>query len=103
MPEKPRPECDKLVAVAPQSQKIGEFLEWLQSEKEIVFGRHHEHLESCYDEEDYRDCGLRQDELTPARPSVESLLAEFFDIDRNRVEEERRGLLEELRTAQQSR
>jgi hypothetical protein len=64
------PECEKLSAARPKSQVIGEFLEWLASEKEI-------HL----------DQSVR----------LEDLLAEFFGIDQNKLEKERRMMLDNLR------
>ena len=70
------PECDKMRAVKEKSQAIGEFLEWLHSEKDITLCR----LEGNYD---YRIINI----------STEKLLAEFFDIDLNKVEEEKRAIL----------
>lgn len=40
------PECDKLSKIAGQSQKIGEFIDWLEEEG-IALARHHEHTEDC--------------------------------------------------------
>lgn len=90
------PECERLHEVSPFSQKIGEFLEWLQSEKGIVLGTYHEHDENCYGSDSYRICGLCRDELYPTRLSIEQVLAEFFEIDLTKVENERRALLESL-------
>ncbi len=73
------PECDKLVKIAPQSNVIGEFLDWLESEKEIIL--------AIYDD----------DELFPDNENKESLLAEFFEIDLNLIEKERQALLEHIR------
>jgi hypothetical protein len=72
-------ECEKLRAVAPQSQKIGEFLEWLSEEKGISL------------------CTLdRYDRYEPHVQRREELLAEYFDIDLDKVEQERRGILDAL-------
>ncbi len=68
------PECEKLAEVAPQSQIIGEFLEWLSVTKEISFV----------------DRRIRYD-------TTESLLAEFFDIDMEKVEKERSQMIADLR------
>ena len=74
------PECEKMRVVQKQSQAIGEFLEWLQEET------------------DYTICRFEGDEhgngrYYPAHVIVEKVLAEFFDIDLNKVEEERRAIL----------
>lgn len=103
MEEPTCPECEKMAKVRDQSQKIGEFLEWLRGEKEIVFCTYHQHSKSCYDnEEDYEDhkyarCGYREDDLAPAPIRTEEILAEFFDIDLDKIEQERRALLEYCR------
>ena len=74
------PMCDKLHAVKAQSQPIGEFLEWLQAEKDIVLCR--------YTETDF---------CLPVRQGIESLLAEFFEIDLEQAEREKQLLLANLR------
>lgn len=82
--EKSYPECDKLAAVSEESQKIGAFLDWLRNEKGYVI---------C---EENKDCDSGQ-ELAPIFSNIESLLAEYFDINLNRVEKERREILANLR------
>ncbi len=77
-PQPECPECDKLTKVAPESQKIGEFIDWLQNEKKI-------HL-AHWQEGD-------REELAYAHESIEKLLAEFFKIDLDKVEKERTALL----------
>ena len=75
------PELDKMRAVSEQSQIIGEFLdsmpyvltEWKNVE------------------------GFRDPMLVPASKSIVQILAEHFGIDMNKVEQERRMLLEEIR------
>jgi len=78
------PECERLKAVQEQSQIIGEFLEWLGDEK------------------GYFICTYGDNAEFPQLPflisdSRERLLAEFFGIDLDKVEKEKRALLEELR------
>jgi hypothetical protein len=80
------PEHDKLSAVKDKSQAIGEFLEWLDYEK------------------NYRICSLcenddpwRSEEYVPIFTTNEKLLAEFFCIDLNKLEQEKRKMLDELR------
>lgn len=61
-------ECDKLVAASKESQKIGEFLEWAESEG-----------------------------LVELHGGIEKMLAKFYGIDLNEVERERRAILVGLR------
>lgn len=78
------PECEKMAAVKDQSQKIGEFIEWLRSEKD---------WEIC----EWWGKLNHGGSYSPARFSTENLLAEFFNIDLDKVEKERRQMLDELR------
>jgi hypothetical protein len=71
------PECDKMLAIAEQSQRIGEFLDWLPT-----IG-----VRLCDRNGDFYPQGL----------STQSLLALFFEIDLNKVEQEKRALLEWMR------
>jgi len=75
MPKLPKlpetPELEKMRGVREESQKIGQFLDWLRGEgMQIVDG----------DDE-------------PLYLSIEQLLAKYFEIDLEKVEEERRALL----------
>jgi hypothetical protein len=85
MPEESKyPECDKLAAVAKKSQLCGEFLDWLREQGwDLV-----EEVEEHY---------------YPVRKTNEQLLAGFFKIDLNKVETERRALLEEIRANNERR
>ena len=91
------PECERLAAVAPVSQEIGRFLDWLREEKNWTLADYHEHSEECYGENGYRICGYAKDSLAPVHFQPEKLLAEFFGIDLTKIENERRALLESLR------
>lgn len=74
------PECEKLKAASPKSQAIGEFLDWLEAEKGVQLARYPEDSER----------------LVPFSFSTERLLAEFFGIDLDKVEDERRAMLSSL-------
>lgn len=72
-------------AVHPQSQAIGEFLEWLQTEKEVelmLYTKSHGYV--------------------PFSFTVERLLAEHLGIDLNAADDEKRAILDALRDAQPS-
>jgi len=70
------PEHDKLHAVVDKSQAIGEFLEWASE-------RH-----------GFRLCYLEGNRYWSVGTPVQRLLAEFFEIDENKLEEEKRAMLE---------
>lgn len=78
------PEHEKLKLVKDKSQIIGEFLhEWLPSQNLTI-------------------CEFTADEYFPAMRSTEQLLADFFGIDRGKLEEEKRAMLEEQRRLNRS-
>jgi hypothetical protein len=94
------PECDKLHAIAAKSQVCGEFLDWIKGQ--FFLAKSHEHSDECFVRDDgeddgFRHCGLRIDELTASHESTESLLARFFNIDMVKVENEKRALLDAIR------
>lgn len=87
------PEHEKLKAVHIQSQACGEFLEWLAREKNYSL---------CYyyapsPEED--DDGAEEG-YVPVSIRIEDLLAEHFGIDLNKLEAEKRAMLDEFRKGQ---
>lgn len=81
------PELDKMHAVHGKSQAIGEFLEWLTFEKGWTLAE--------WKKTEYADDF--HNELWPTSYSIEKLLAEYFEIDLEKTEIERRALLEEIR------
>jgi len=104
------PECEKLAAVADKSQAIGDFLGWLQSGEAdntrfkrpvslaavgIVAEHWHKGQQTLLEED---ECHLDgEGELSYWHYSTEKLLAKYFEIDLDKVEFERRAMLEELR------
>lgn len=81
--EIPTPELDKMLKNKDQSQTIGEFLDWLQNEKEIVLCKW--------------DNKISEHHPFPFYTSIEKLLAEYFGIDLDKCEKERRAILANLR------
>lgn len=81
------PELEKVIAVKETSQAIGKFLDWLEGEFEATV------VEDVYDEE--------EDETNSVPVSLrltrEKLLALYFKIDLEKVEDEKQALLAELR------
>lgn len=86
------PESDKMIAAREKSQAIGEFLEWLRKEKKVVL--------SVYSKAEDEEAGLRhpQERLMPFYDNTEKMLADYFEIDLAAVEQEKRAILEALRT-----
>lgn len=78
----PTPMLDKMSAIKAESQAIGEFLEWLTTK-----GIHLAHNVEGHNYPHYLS------------RSTEELLAEFFDIDLNQAEAEKRAILDHIRSA----
>ena len=84
-------ELQKMKAVQEKSQAIGDFIEWLNGEKKIYLAK--------YITEETRDNldGEAEYLATWPIPNIEKLLAEFFNIDLQKAEQEKRQLLEDIR------
>jgi hypothetical protein len=82
LPKQQYPEHEKLKVVQDQSQQIGNFLDWL-SENQLTICN----LTS----------GRIEDQYLPTRRNQEELLADYFDIDLQKIESEKRKMLKELR------
>ena len=82
------PELDKMLAVKEKSQAIGEFLKWL-SEQSIVLAE--------FDNVCCEDCGYAAETLVYIGSNRGQILADYFDIDTNKCEQECQQLLADLR------
>jgi hypothetical protein len=71
------PEHVKLRAVKDDSQKLGAFLDWLQEQGIALYHDEPEPLAVCL--------------------TTEKLLAKYFEIDLDKIETEKRAMLEEQR------
>ena len=91
------PEHEKLQAVKDKSQAIGEFVEWLQGTKGFRLAK----WEKVPDESVFADEGSEVDELFQQFINIEQLLAEFFGIDLQKLEQEKRAMLEQIRKLNQ--
>lgn len=100
------PEHHKLRAISDKSQVVGNFMDWLSWTKNIELAVRHRHTDACCESTDAIDrameitprrlCGYQDDELMSAGVSIKKLLAEFFEIDEEKIEAEKRAMLEEL-------
>jgi hypothetical protein len=94
------PEHTKLQALQGESQKLGDFLTWLREEQGVTL---------CTLEEgrvlrgalgrDTRDDPSYQ----PWGKNIEKVLALYFEVDTERLESEKRAMLDEIRAAQVDR
>ena len=97
------PECEKLAAVSEDSNKIGAFLDWMRNEKELVIGRRHSvevlhEIEQQEDPDGYgTDYGDLEEVIMPVSVRIEKMLADYYDIDLDKVEDERRAMLDEIK------
>ena len=78
------PEHEKLAAVSDDSDKLGDFLVWLQ-ENGYVLARW--------------DNRRKPPQLWPCTESTESILAKHFEIDLDVLEREKSHMIEALRKA----
>ena len=76
------PEHEKLAKISGKSQAVGEFLEWASSQGLHLCEPIPESLHGYYG---------------PTNRSVLDLLAEFFGIDQDKIEAEKRAMLAYLR------
>lgn len=98
------PEHEKLEKVKEQSQTIGEFLEWMNEEKGIVACRWHEMQTESKDDPDGPSSINPSGKITyteparylPANYNIQMLLAEYFEIDLDVIEQEKRAMLAAL-------
>jgi hypothetical protein len=108
-PIKSYPECEKMQKVSLQSNVVGEFLDWLSNKKNLSICEFHDAEDDSpfIDKDTGKPAGLyHNNSITnpdyyptghyPYHYQIEELLAEFFEIDLNKVEQERRQILEDL-------
>ena len=81
------PEHEKLKKVSDQSQVCGEFLDWLQGKYVLA-----KYVETG------TWAGEPVHDLRHANVPVQDLLAEFFGIDQDKIEAEKRAMIEACRS-----
>ncbi len=80
------PEHEKLTAIQEKSQLLGEFLEWARSNG----------YDFCQMTTQEEGSPWERVEYQPYRKSVDQILAEFYEIDLRKLEEEKREILASL-------
>lgn len=95
------PECDKLNKISEDRDTILEFFEWLNGVKKMTLAEDRtmidtrDHSDLFAEEPRWVDVEVTR--FMPVDRSIESLILEFFDIDPEKMEEERRAMLDSLR------
>lgn len=80
MAKKKYPEHEKVHQIHANSQVIGEFLSWLLNEQ-------------CY----FLCTVNKRDQFVPGHKNIENLLAEYYGIDLDALENEKQSMLASLR------
>lgn len=89
------PECEKMQAVKEQSQELGFFLEWLKNRFTLAeMNYNFRAIITDTDDNEESVSGI----LFPSYKSINQILAEYFEIDLEKVDEEKRQILEEIRS-----
>lgn len=97
------PELDKISAHKDVSQEIGSFIDWLATEARFGpqggEGRREAIRAQKLNASPVKLCLFDEafDEWRPVGLSIEEILARYFEIDLNKVEEERRAILDHIR------
>jgi hypothetical protein len=86
------PECQKFQAVREQANQIGNFIDFLRDQKKITFAKWY-----TFNSENPFKPEETEDKLMPEFPDMEKLLAEYFNIDLNKLEKEKVAMLEDIR------
>lgn len=114
MPENPKyPEHEKLAGIADESHTIGAFLDMGLPEMGLMLYQHVTRDCECSDCENQngKTCGWHTEreketivdgrvQITNCRPAmrtIQSILAEYFDIDQSKIDAEKEQMLEEMR------
>jgi len=90
----PTPELDRQrdIIHSGKAGTIQEFIDWLRDEKKYVLAE--------WSEASKQPMSGQDQELFPVFVQPEQLMADFFKIDLNKIEAERRAILEALRAEQ---
>ena len=90
------PEHEKMRAISEKSQVVGEFIDWLREDGHDIckFEKHTRHSDELGD--------WTPEGWYPQRRRIEQLLADFFEIDLDKIEDEKRAMLEQMREEQAS-
>ena len=96
------PELQKQHKIIEKAQSCGAFLDSVLSDGRVLCERH-THTDDCWSiDGQYGICGYTDDSYIPVHVNIEKLLAKFFDIDTNKIEQEKEQMLDEMRRINES-
>lgn len=98
MPKSKYTEHEKLKALGESREAVQELLDWLGDDG-IHLAKRHAHEDGCYNGDGELDCAARQEELIDHYETKEKLMARFFEIDLDKLENEKRAMLDEIRAS----
>ncbi len=91
-------ELEKMEKVQEESQAIGDFIEEFLKNKGIVLATYHKHSKKMCDRDEWGwKCGWRTEQPMLLHYDIQKLLAEYFSINLEKVEEEKQEILTDLR------
>ncbi len=100
-------EHEKLIVIGDRSQSTGEFLDWAEAQGWHLMTLAMSDCEECEEWGKDENCsycegtGKVKDTWVPAPGSTVTKLADFYDIDLDKIEQEKRQMLEELQEMQE--
>jgi hypothetical protein len=86
----------KVKSLEDVSRTCGELLDWLNETKNYHITTYHEHTDACY-EDGKRTCQMYEELLYPVNRTTESLLFEFFGINKGAFNAEKDRMVRELK------
>jgi len=94
-------ECEKLAEKTPEWNNIYPFMEWLREQGFILCRHDTEQDAKARGEKPYKDGSyfVYPDPIAIGK-SIETLLYEYFEVDPQKLEQERREILAKLRSKQ---
>jgi hypothetical protein len=94
------PEHEKLKAIHEQSQWLGGFLDWLTSTKGYRIAKYFRYYKGSMEpipEDTHPDDEDVFSSFMPVSLDINGILADYFDIDLKKIEQEKRAMLDEIR------
>lgn len=96
------PEHEKMAKVTADSHRLGEFIDWMEA-KGYLFAQWME--ADTYRVRDPESGELKdrsEERLVPVHKTINEWLAAFYEIDLNKIEEEKRQMLDDIRQANET-
>jgi hypothetical protein len=88
------PEHDKLALVKDETQAAGDFVEWLGTQGIFLAKTYMFTKDDCVTDD---EAEMRYERTCPVAKSLVTLLAEWAEIDQNKIEAEKRAMLATIR------